>query len=173
MPPISTLPIRRTASFDRTSRYRYTLGRHWNDALPRLAMCLLNPSTADHRQDDPTIRRCINFACDWGFGSLEIINIFAYRSTDPANLYQLTDPIGPRNNAAISRAIARANAIVLAWGTHGQHLNRGKYIEQHITTQANHHNIPVSIFARTKRGQPKHPLYLAASSKLITLQRPN
>lgn len=163
----ASLPIRRTASFDRTMRYRYGLLRIWHEAQPRITMCLLNPSTADHRQDDPTIRRCIRFAQDWGYGSLEIVNIFAYRSTQPAALYDLADPVGPRNDAAIARAVRRSNAVHLAWGTHG-HLNeRGQQVERRLLAIAREHALPITTFGRTACGQPKHPLYLASSTPPI------
>jgi hypothetical protein len=160
-------PIRRTASFDRSKRYRYALLRCWDQDAPRLAMCLLNPSTADHRRDDPTIRRCIRFAQRWGYGSLEVVNIFAWRSTHPGVLYELDDPVGPGNDTAIARAVRRSNAVHLAWGEHGSLLNRGPRVERTILRIAAALDLPVTHFARTRSGQPKHPLYLAAETPPI------
>ena len=60
--------------------YRYLLWREWNAKLPRLLWILLNPSTADERVDDPTLRRVLGFSRSYGFGGLEVVNLFALRS---------------------------------------------------------------------------------------------
>ncbi|MCA9774331.1 MAG: DUF1643 domain-containing protein, partial [Myxococcales bacterium] len=111
--------MRRSARFDATGTYRYGLIRLWDAARPRALFIMLNPSTADAEREDPTIRRCIGFARTWGFGSMEAVNLFAYRTTDPARLPLHPAPIGPANDAAIARAAGRAGTIVLAWGHHG------------------------------------------------------
>ncbi|TMF61888.1 MAG: DUF1643 domain-containing protein, partial [Chloroflexi bacterium] len=69
----------RGATFSADRRYRYRLWRRWDGARPVVAFVMLNPSTADARRDDPTIRRCIGFAKSWGFGGVEVVNLFAYR----------------------------------------------------------------------------------------------
>lgn len=84
--------IRRQAVFDPAGRYRYSLRRRWDAAGARVAFVLLNPSTADGRRDDPTIRRCIGFAREWGFGGLEVVNLFAHRSNPPRRPAQRARP---------------------------------------------------------------------------------
>src|SRR4028119_2392792 len=88
----------RGAIFDPTRTYRYALWRTWDAARPPVAFVLLNPSTADARRDDPTIRRCANFARTWGFGGLEVVNLFAFRATHPTDLKCAADPVGPQND---------------------------------------------------------------------------
>jgi hypothetical protein len=95
--------MERSATFDPTGRYRYSLGRRWS-AGPTLAIIMLNPSQADGSVDDPTIRRCIGLAQGWGFGAIAVVNLFAYRSPHPKALRQTKDPIGPGNDAALSTA---------------------------------------------------------------------
>jgi hypothetical protein len=75
---------------------------------------MLNPSTADGKEDDPTIRRCIGFAKSWGNGSLEVVNLFGFRATDPKELLEVKDPIGPENNIWIGLAANESARIVLA-----------------------------------------------------------
>jgi hypothetical protein len=77
--------MHRAALFSRDRRFRYRLGRRWGQGA---AVCfvLLNPSTADEVVDDPTIRRCIAFARSLGYGGLEVVNLYAYVATDPAEL---------------------------------------------------------------------------------------
>lgn len=144
------------ASFDRTRVYRYSLTRRWSPG-PRLAcFCLLNPSTADARRNDPTVRRCIGYAMDWNFDALEVVNIFAFRSTDPAALAQHPDPVGPGNDRAILRAVRRAELVVLGWGAHGRLLDRGRHVRRLIDNDCE----PLCL-GTTANGQPCHPLYLA------------
>lgn len=111
--------IRRQAVFDPAGRYRYSLRRRWDAAGARVAFVLLNPSTADGRRDDPTIRRCIGFAREWGFGGLEVVNLFACRSTHPGGLRSAQDPVGPENDRFLAAAWDRADRVIVAWGNHG------------------------------------------------------
>src|SRR5580693_6443581 len=108
------------AIFSGCGRYRYTLNRIWDPTLRTVLFVGLNPSTATARIDDPTIRRCVRFARDWGFGSLAMANLFAYRSTCPSALPSVRDPIGPRNNWWLSFLRNRVDLVVAAWGVSGQ-----------------------------------------------------
>ncbi|GAB4384229.1 MAG: DUF1643 domain-containing protein [Phycisphaerales bacterium] len=148
------------ASFDRTRTYRYTLHRRWSPGPRRACFCLLNPSTADAHRNDPTVRRCIGFAQDWGFDALEVVNIFALRSTDPAALIRCDDPVGPGNDRAIVRAARRAEICVLGWGAHGQLLDRGRRVLELLRPYAE----PLCL-GLTAAGQPRHPLYLPRSAR--------
>lgn len=151
------------ATFGPRRRYRYRLWRSWNFDAPRVLFVLLNPSTADERLDDPTIRRCIGFARTWGFGGVEIVNIFAYRSTDPAALREICDPIGPRNDYHIKAARRRSARCIAAWGNHGMYLDRGARILRTLIRLGE-----VECLCETKTGQPGHPLYISSS----TMPRP-
>jgi hypothetical protein len=158
--------VRGWASFDDSGTYRYTLHRRW-DAEPglmtgsggRVCFCLLNPSTADAKVLDPTLKRCLGFAQRWGFGHMEVVNIFALRSTQPAALKKHRDPIGPLNDRAIRRAAARADLVVVGWGTHAglgdRHVAVGKLLSGVCEPMC---------WARTKDGYPKHPLYLRSDA---------
>lgn len=143
------------ASFSRSRVFRYSLLRRWSPGQRSACFCLLNPSTADARRNDPTVRRCIGYAMDWGFDALEVVNIFALRSTDPAALTQHPDPVGPGNDRAILRAVQRADLVVLGWGAHGQLFNRGRRVIQLIAPHATPHCLGL-----TAAGHPRHPLYL-------------
>src|SRR5690242_15488046 len=82
------------AIFDSSGRYRYSLWRAWSPYHARIVFILLNPSTADEHKHDPTIRRCISFARTWNFGTIEVVNLFAYRATDYRELFKANEPIG-------------------------------------------------------------------------------
>ena len=140
------------ATTARDGRYRYSLTRRWSRG-PRVTWVLLNPSTADARQDDPTIRRCIDFSRRWGFGALEVVNLFALRTPYPEVLRAATDPVGPLNDRALRRAIARSDAVVAAWGAHGALAGRADAIRAALPDDA-------LALGLTARGEPAHPLYL-------------
>lgn len=139
-----------TISEDRV--YRYRLWRIWSELDPPIAFCMLNPSTADERNDDATIRRCIGFAKRWGHGGIVDVNLFALRATDPSELTKHPDPIGPDNDTWISKEYNRCYAMIAAWGVHGSLMSRGAAVKEGKIL--NHLGL-------TKAGHPKHPLYLS------------
>jgi hypothetical protein len=139
--------------------YRYTLSRRW-DAGPGVLWIMLNPSTADAANDDPTMRRCIGFTRAWGFSALTVVNLFALRATNPADLYRHPDPIGPVNDAHIVTQAQRHDLAVAAWGTHGDHQNRAAYVRRLVD------GIQLRCLGTTRGGHPRHPLYVRATQPL-------
>jgi hypothetical protein len=141
--------------------YRYALWRRWSDAPPVLFV-MLNPSTADESQDDPTIRRCISFAKQWGHGGIIVGNLFAFRSPYPRDLQTTTDPIGPENNHWLERLAKQSDAVVGAWGNHGRLMNRGQGVAALFPSML--------CLGLTKLGQPRHPLYVPATTSLTSVR---
>mgnify|MGYP001561854844 CR=1 FL=1 len=162
-PSSSLPPMRGAASFSPCERYRYTLTRTWA-AGPALLICMLNPSTATASVLDPTVRRCVGFAQRERFAGLEVVNLFALRATDPRELARATDPVGPGNDAAIREAAARAGRIVAAWGDSLPAALRGR-ADAALAILARPGDVH-RIGSTTRRGSPKHPLYLAAATPL-------
>lgn len=145
------------AVFSLCGKYRYALSRRWiGQGLACFIM--LNPSTADAQKDDPTIRRCINYAKAWGFGGLEVVNLFAYRATDPDALYQLSkdQAIGPGNNHYIRETAYNSALVVCAWGTHGALFDRGIKVRNALQSKG----FMPHVLRFTRDGHPAHPLYL-------------
>lgn len=149
--------FRKGAIIDETNMYRYLLWRSWDASRPMVTFIMLNPSTADGMDDDATIRRCVGFADSWGYGSIEVVNLFAYRATHPEVLKGCDDPIGPENDDYIEISAARSKMVIAAWGTNGNLLNRNKAVCKLLDTV---HCIDIS-----KEGHPKHPLYLKSDLK--------
>lgn len=143
--------------------YRYSLTREWDASLPRAAWCMLNPSTADALIDDPTIRRVIGLSKSWGFGSVEVVNLFAFRATDPKAMRASWQPIGPMNDTFIKTAADVCGAFIAAWGASGTHRSRAWEVLRLIE------GIPVWCCGMTKGGQPKHPLYVHSMTKRVLL----
>lgn len=140
-------------------RYRYLLWREWDPRKHTVVFIMLNPSTADDKILDPTVRRCLGFAMAWGYGRMEILNLFALRSTDPAALYSTPEPVGWRNDVAIARACERLDRLVVAaWGAHGGHLGRDEQVVNIVTRTCRTDLYCLNLVGETER--PGHPLYL-------------
>ena len=149
----------RTATFGpgaAHSPYRYTLGRRWAGG-PTVTWVMLNPSTADAYEDDPTIRRCIGFSKAWAFGALEVVNLFAWRATDPRELLTAAEPVGESNDAAIIRSATSASRVVCAWG---QHKAIGQRAERVLELLRKWSTAERVCLGRTAAGMPRHPLYV-------------
>lgn len=118
----------------------------------------LNPSTADAKRDDPTIRRCIGFARDWGFGRLWVLNLFSFRATYPEDLKASIDPVGPRNDWWIRRMAQQVDAVVAVWGNHGAFLDRSAHVRAMLGDR-------LEAIRLNAGGEPAHPLYLPRGLK--------
>ncbi|GAG56030.1 unnamed protein product, partial [marine sediment metagenome] len=92
----------------------------------------LNPSTADEIINDNTVRRCIGYAKDWGYTGLCMMNIFAFRATQPKKIRMIEDPIGPDNDCELINMAKLCNMVVAAWGNNGKYMNRGKQVRAMI-----------------------------------------
>ena len=153
------LLVNKNAIFSDCRKYRYGLSRTWNGKKKTILFIGLNPSTANEKIDDPTIRRCINYAQNWGYGSLLMVNLFAYRATMPSELKNVKNPIGNDNDLHIIELSKKADLSVAAWGNEGSHLNRDKEIKKILPN--------LMCLKINKSGQPSHPLYQKKDLKLI------
>ena len=142
---------------DPAATHRYYLRRTWDRTTPPVAFVMLNPSTADERENDPTITRAIGFARAMGAGGLVVLNLFALRSTDPLGLRAVADPVGPENDRVLSEETRGVAAVVFAWGTHGEYMNRARTVIDLLKDRN-----PQCLHL-TKQGHPGHPLYLSAN----------
>ena len=142
--------------------YRYSLTRRWDDALPRVCWVMLNPSKADAVDDDPTITRCLGFARSWGFGSLAVVNLFAWRSTRPKELRKARDPVGPDNDVHLLRHAKDAALAVVAWGAH-ETFGRALQVLDMLAVN----DVKLFCLELTKNGFPRHPLFCRADLKPV------
>ncbi|MBD2089629.1 DUF1643 domain-containing protein [Microcoleus sp. FACHB-1515] len=156
MPLLASL--RSGAVFDQSETYRYWLWREWNVELPRLSFVMLNPSTADADRNDPTIRRCIQFAQSWGYGAVDVVNLFAYRTTQPQMLCRVKAPIGQENDRHLQTVCAQTDAIVLAWGNWGSLHGRDRAVLKLLEGQR------AFCLGMTRSNQPRHPLYVRGNT---------
>ena len=164
-------------------RYRFLLWREWRtpgnsknwvwhgkpgeaDAYKEARPCvfvMLNPSTADGETDDATIRKCVSYARRWNYERLEVVNLFAFRATDPRSLLALDDgddPVGWRNQEYFGRVMGRGGIVICAWGAHGGHLGQDEIALGWLDRERCY------ALGLTKDGHPRHPLYLPLTAEL-------
>ncbi len=172
-PASSRAPLVRSARFSACGRYRYSLTRRWAPG-GTVVFILLNPSTADGQRDDPTIRRCMGLARGWGFGAVEVVNLFAWRATRPRDLRRALAAAagsdgGAANRRAVLRAVRRADLVVAAWGNHGAWQGAGPtLLAQLVGAGLGPRRGPVgsarvlrlACLGWTRLGHPRHVLYL-------------
>jgi hypothetical protein len=152
---VKTTFLEQGATFSEDKLYRYNLWRRWGSkSSEKVTFVMLNPSTADAEKFDPTVRRCFGYACDWGFGIMEVVNLFAFRSTYPAMLSKVGDPVGPENDAVILKAVKESDLVVAAWGIHGRLYGRDLMVQRLLEGVKDLHCI-----GTTKAGAPLHPLH--------------
>lgn len=152
-----------SAVFSSCRRYRYELWRRWSDD-PICVFVGLNPSTADELHDDPTIRKCVGYSKKWGYGSLCMVNLFAFRATLPQEMLAVTDPVGPCNDLTLKRVAVDAGIVIAAWGNDGGHLRRDKAVIAMLPK--------LHCLKQNKDGSPAHPLYLRGDLMPYPLTRP-
>lgn len=171
-----TLDSMSSAVISPDGRYRYQLRRRVGPSARPCAFVMLNPSTADATEDDPTIRRCMAFAARWGCGELIVVNLFAVRATKPAEMLKADDPVGPDNMEHIKKVadyVARgilaedrrgpfrhlAGPVVCAWGNHGPYMGQDETVLGWLEAEG----VTPMALKVTKAGEPCHPLYLPAT----------
>lgn len=172
-PNKSTEPVRpwlregyqRGADLSDDGIYRWSLTRTWphpGGALDWFIVIGLNPSTADAMQDDPTIRRCVDFADACGFGSLMMLNAYAFRATRPEDMFRAADPVGPRSDEYLRYQLASVPWAVCAWGGDLRADRAGAVLRMFRDVDCE-----PRVFGLTKDGAPRHPLYLPRSARPV------
>ena len=151
--------------FSKDRKYRYVLRHTWMDIFDQkekaIVWIALNPSTADENKLDPTLTRIKNFSISFGYNTFYMLNIFAFRATDPKVMLNEKFPIGEQNDFWIKQICKKTDKIVCCWGNIGKHLNRSTTIKEMLK------NFPLYYLQISKENQPKHPLYLSSKCKLI------
>jgi len=152
--------------------YRYHLWRSWDENRPHLTFLMLNPSTADALSDDPTLRRISKISREFGYGGVDVLNLYAFRSPHPSILAKAKSPHGPHQTHYLSQQIIKLQntqtPLVLAWGNHAKTADTQDIL--HRLTQA---EITLTTLGLTKQHQPMHPLFSPTPPKLYPYQPPS
>lgn len=170
--------VHREALLSDDGVYRYRLHRTWSSSDPdgserRVTFVMLNPSVGNQVDDDNTLTRCRGFATAWGYDGYDVVNLFAFITPYPADMFAAAragvDIIGPDNNEHLRRAAAYAKSrrepIIAAWGA-GAPLDRVREVA------ALPHMDELRCLGTTASGMPKHPLYLRADTPLSPWKAP-
>ena len=162
--------VRRFADVSADGVYRYSLGRTWGEpGAPALPYVMLNPSTADAAEDDPTIRKCVGFARRLGYTGIVVANLYAYRATDPADLKRAAragvDVVGPSNHAALTvllrASLVAGTGVVAAWGAHAPDAR----VHEVLALSGSR---ALCTLGLTAKGVPRHPLMLGYEGAALT-----
>lgn len=149
-------------------QYRYLLYREWGTPAKVCVFIMLNPSTADGNADDPTIRKCVQFAKLWRCEKLVVVNLFAFRATMPIFVLRANDPYGPNNYGYVKQALNEADLVVCGWGNYGHWLGQDRLMMNFL----NVNGVRPQALGVTKSGQPRHPLYMPYKSSLCDFELP-
>jgi hypothetical protein len=161
---MNQISIIKSAEISKCGKYRYQLSRIWDNDKSKIMFIMLNPSTADDTNDDPTIKRCINFTKEWNYGGLYVCNLFAFRATNPKDLLTLENPFGDENIEFIKQYTAEVEVIVCAWGN--KKILKSILKNQNPFELLSFASLKLHYLELSKNGTtPKHPLYLKADLK--------
>lgn len=153
------------ATLSLCGRYRYTLRRRWASSPRYVLWIMLNPSAADATTNDATIRRCLRYSKEWGYGGLLVANLYALRTPYPGDLHRGgVDPVGPENDTHIARLALHAAITVCAWGQPGPDPGR-RWAVLRLLRQAGGHWPGLHYLTLNQNGEPGHPLRLPATLK--------
>jgi hypothetical protein len=164
----------RSAILSPCKRYRYELRRVWDGVKPRLYVGGLNPSKADAEVDDLTVTKLCGFASRLGLGGIVVWNLYAYRATDPRDLWRAelerVDIVGPNNARYLERifdevAGDRGARLVAAWGEH----RNAERVEAVLDLMDWHRGCleRLECWGTTKAGAPRHPSRIAYATPLV------
>lgn len=164
-------PIIRSAEIE--DNYRWTLRRAWG-AGPAILWCMLNPSTADDKRDDPTMMRVIGFSYRWGFGSAIVVNVYPFISANTDALWRWRRDVDHssheawvRNVYIVGAQMEQVDVRVAAWGAGADDRDLSDFLEHarpRVDTSEHDGFGRVSVgvewqcLGRNGDGSPKHPL---------------
>lgn len=163
-----SLLVQRECHFSPDRKYRYSLKIVWDAALKIQMFIACNPSTADEENDDPTVRRCIDFCRLWGFGGLLMANACAFRATNPREMLAAEDPIGEENTVQYLEHLAlnvASGQPIACWGKNIAKVMSGNFMNRHRELSIGMG--PMQCLGINKDGTPVHPLYQPGDAKRI------
>lgn len=157
------------AGISSDGKYRWWLFRCWAASLPLIIWIMMNPSTADHQKNDPTILKIIRYSRKWGFGAVLVLNIYAFRSSKPENLPQVLDEaVGKSNDWWIRTifrfAVRKKVPVICAWGV--KHKERGAQVR----VVADEAGLRLMCLELALNAEPKHPRFLSEDLRPRPLQ---
>jgi len=149
-------------------RYRYELRRRIGEHDREVCWVMLNPSTADHRADDPTIRKVVGFSRRWGYDLVRVVNLYAVRATKPKDMKLVRDPKGALNAKYVVSALENCEKVVVAWGRQSKWPESGG--DWFVKTWAFDNGVDLWCLGTCADGAPVHPLMIGYDRELVKWQ---
>ena len=159
---LAEFPIKTKCSCDGEKKYRYLweaqIINQSGNGKP-VTFLMLNPSCADEILTDPTIDKCLTYVAQWGYSSLRVVNLFAYRTSEPEDLCNVLDPVGLHNNRAILHAILDAPLTICAWGNgeKASQLLKKRVKDVCKLLKPHRERLNLKCFGFTQLCEPTHP----------------
>lgn len=153
-------------------QYRYRLERSVGIFGPVAAVIMVNPSTADAKVNDATIRRVIGFGKRLGWSKVIVGNVFAYRATDIRELATAAEPIGPDNAEHLTEIFGQADVAIVAWGTLSKLPRSLRQEWRNVARIAATMGVQLKCFGVARDGHPRHPLMLKKDLDVVEWQPP-
>jgi hypothetical protein len=160
-------PNQGEASFSADRRHRFLLRRRWSPDRT-LLFVMLNPSIADERRLDPTVRKCMGFARQWGFGALLVGNLYSLISPYPEDLRKATDLVHLETDKTLVEMAREAEFVIAAWGTQPFLATRAHNVTKLLSRERD-----LYCLGRTNDGWPRHPLYRSYEADVELFYRRN
>ena len=94
-----------------------------------------------------------------------MLNLFAFRATDPAVLRRAEDPVGPENRSWLERSLADSGdgLVVCGWGVQGGYRDQDQVVLGWLARL----KMRLRALGLTRDGYPRHPLYAPYSAEWI------
>ena len=148
----------REAEFSIDKKERYSLKREWDKSKNKILYIMLNPSLADDKNDDPTIRRLVSFTKKYNYGGFLVGNIFTTITPNPKEIDK-SKGMSDKNFEKLLKLINKVDQIVYAWG---DNIEEPQLLKELVLNP--------KCFGKNLNGSPKHPLYLPSETKLINFR---
>lgn len=167
------------ATFSDDRRLRFTCLRRRKPGR-LLPVVMLNPSTADAVELDPTLRRVDGFAAREGFAGFVVMNLWALRATDPAALWASVSTFHHseelRQNLEVMRGAVQPGPVLVGWGAFSKcPAALGSYAAVRAMVVAEHLRRlggQLTCLGVTGDGWPRHPLYVSGIAPMVPWTEP-
>jgi hypothetical protein len=147
------------AAFSEDGKHRYALWRIWDESKPLVMFIGLNPSTANHKTNDPTIESVIRISKYNGYGGFYMMNCWSFIATEPKYLDTKSGLI--ENDEWLTKIAGICKDVVFAWGNF-------QIVRGHLKDSMFKKLFPNALcICKNKNGSPGHPLFKKGDTKFI------
>lgn len=103
------------AVYSDDKKYRYSLNKTWDENKPKATFIGINPSDATELLMDKTVMNLMNHLIKLGYGKVEIVNLYAFRSKKQEGLKYRCNKQEESNNEYVGKALSDSELIIIGW----------------------------------------------------------